>query len=456
MFAQARPIPTRLAAAAVAAGVAVAGVPALVTGEAPPEVYRPAAADVLPASAITDLLYRISEDVSAIRSGFALPAEAAVGLAVDAFSSALIAAGNPALLPSLVSYLIQRAVNPGGDAAYVVGSYPLLYRMLVLDRLVSEIPGIGPALVRLLAEVSNSVGDAIAAQLPDAYPAVLAMRDFVPSPRGLVLQAVRAGLLVPVWIAGAALYRLSRLPADAEAAFEAALLNPADFPGLMSYLVRRLVGSNGLLGDVISSVMEPIQTLPRPIGAWGSEARVAMLDRVNAVLDTVLPAEVEPRLPRVMVAAPVPFNAAAVANAGPAPADAPPVATEPPAAASVPQNLGGSGSETTTAVELTVPSPADTVPEKTQEPVSSDESDGKPDKPLRQPVRSGAEHLKLVNKKLGNKFVPGTRGASAEPVGTPISDTGPAPGGGRTGSSETPEPSETGPADDGGSTDSAE
>src|SRR5690242_6792060 len=118
MDATIRPLPSKLAAAFLAAGVISTG--ALV---APDKAALPAiSADVANASVITDALYRLGDVVVGGAYGYAITQDAGSSLPFDVATAFAIAAQNPSLAPSLLSWLVNRYVNPSDDYGFF--TYP--------------------------------------------------------------------------------------------------------------------------------------------------------------------------------------------------------------------------------------------------------------------------------------------------------------------------------------------
>jgi hypothetical protein len=78
--------------------------------------------DVAKASVITDALVGFGDAVNGVASGLALASDAGSSLPFDAFTAFAIAAQNPSLGPNLLSWLVQRYVNPSDN-------YPLPSRI---------------------------------------------------------------------------------------------------------------------------------------------------------------------------------------------------------------------------------------------------------------------------------------------------------------------------------------
>ncbi|EKF22205.1 hypothetical protein C731_3692 [Mycolicibacterium hassiacum DSM 44199] len=447
MHAHTRRIPTKLAAMAVAAGVATAGVPALVPGDAS-EAYRRSvvSADVMPASAVTDALFELGKNIDLAVRVVSTPAGLPFALPVDALAAALVGLQNPQLTPSLISHLIQMAANPSDHTELL--TYAYMEKDALLE-LIVQLPVIGPALAEGIDEWANAFGDALAASLPDPVPAELALYGFTSNTAaGRTVEAIKAAALIPVRVPSKVVYYLGWLPALVSATVEAALTNPADIPGLVSNLVHTAVGVNGLVGMVVTDVTEPLVVAPAPVGEFGTAVRAAIFNVINTTLDRTLPPPI----------APPPFDSGE-ANANALAAEAPETAVA--SGRGSLESAGRGPGSFPIATSQAAEGPVAAVGESTPSQAGARQTDQtrpaptrKPGAALKHPVRKGVENLKL-----GNKFVPGKRGKTAEPAGadkpTPIGETGSTPGGDGPASSATSTATTAGPDGGSESTDSA-
>jgi hypothetical protein len=286
---------TKFAAALVAAGVVSA---ASIVGV--PE-YRglPAInADVANASVITDALYSLGDAVNGVASGVALTFDGAFSLPFDAFTAIAIAAQNPSLSPNLLSWLVQRYVNPSD--AYPYYSYPWAIKVSSIEPLAGLLPyPLGPNTVDngFVINAVNQIADAINAALsglPSSVPGVFATDAFWASDIGRTVVAANLAVTAPVWMLYNTAYYLGYLPADLEATFESAIQNPSEIPGLVSNLVYGLLSpSYGLLGSLLGNVAAPFITLPGPIGELATNIVTAISNGIDGAL-SLLPAPISP------------------------------------------------------------------------------------------------------------------------------------------------------------------
>jgi hypothetical protein len=439
---------TKFAAALVAAGVVSA---ASIVGV--PE-YRglPAInADVANASVITDALYSLGDAVNGVASGVALTFDGAFSLPFDAFTAIAIAAQNPSLSPNLLSWLVQRYVNPSD--AYPYYSYPWAIKVSSIEPLAGLLPyPLGPNTVDngFVINAVNQIADAINAALsglPSSVPGVFATDAFWASDIGRTVVAANLAVTAPVWMLYNTAYYLGYLPADLEATFESAIQNPSEIPGLVSNLVYGLLSpSYGLLGSLLGNVAAPFVTLPGPIGELATNIVTAISNGIDGAL-SLLPAPISP----------TPFPSASQFSA--------PFAATSVEATSLPEAslavAGGITLPSTDPVEKAVeatdstvqglqdkaPATGDVDPDAT--PHDKDIPEVNAGKPVTNEVRSGNK----VNP--GDKFDNQTKGETVkgEKVGEKVTDNGAAvsiPGGDEVATADTAEATGTQDSDTGG------
>lgn len=286
---------TKFAAALVAAGVVSA---ASIVGV--PE-YRSLPAintDVANASVITDALYGLGDAVNGVASGVAYAFDGAFSLPFDAFTAIAIAAQNPSLSPNLLSWLVQRYVNPSDDYAW--WSYPWAIKVDSIEPLAGLLPyPLGPnatdsgLIINGVNQIANAINGALAG-LPNPDPGVFATDAFWLTDIGLTVIAVNRAVVAPVWMLYNTAYYLGYLPADLEATFESAIRNPSEIPGLVSNLVYGLLSPTyGLLGNLLGNVTAPFTTLPGPIGELATNIVAAISNGIDNLL-SLLPAPISP------------------------------------------------------------------------------------------------------------------------------------------------------------------
>ena len=290
MNATIRPLPTKLAAAFLAAGVISTG--ALI---APDKAPLPVvSADVANASVITDALYRLGDAVAGGAWGYAITSEAGSSLPFDVATAFAIAAQNPTLSPSLLSWLVNRYVNPADDYPY--WTYPWSLKVDSIEVIAGALPfPLGPddlsqgAIIDAANAIANAINGFLGGVLPDPTGGADATDAFWATDIGKTVVAANLAVTAPVWALYNTAYYLGYLPADLEATFESAIQNPAEIPGLLSNLVYGLVSSTGLVGDLINTFASPLIALPGPIGVLAdnvAESLKAGIDNLLSVLPT--------------------------------------------------------------------------------------------------------------------------------------------------------------------------
>jgi hypothetical protein len=280
---------TKFAAALVAAGVvSAASIVAVPEYHGLPAINT----DVMNASVITDALYGLGNAVNAAASGVAFAFDGAFSLPFDGFTAIALAAQNPSLSPNLLSWLVQRYVNPSDNYPY--WSYPWAIKTSSLEPLAGVLPfGLGASVVDGLNLFSNAINNALSG-LPNPDLGVDATDAFWASDFGRTVVAVNRAVTAPVWMLYNTAYYLGYLPADLEATFESAIRNPSEIPGLVSNLVYGLLSpSYGLLGDLLENVSSPFTTLPGPIGDLATAVVEGITVGINNVL-SLLPTPISP------------------------------------------------------------------------------------------------------------------------------------------------------------------
>jgi hypothetical protein len=286
---------TKFAAALVAAGVVSA---ASIVGVPENRSLAVLNIDVANASVITDALYGLGDAVNGVASGVALTFDGAFSLPFDAVTAIAIATQNPSLSPNLLSWLVQRYVNPSD--AYPYYAYPWAIKVDSIEPLAGLLPfPLGPNGMDsgLIINAVNQIADAInnvLSGLPSSVPGVFATDAFWASDIGRTVVAANLAVVAPVWMLYNTAYYLGYLPADLEATFESAIQNPSEIPGLVSNLVYGLLSpSYGLLGDLLGNVTAPFTTLPGPIGELATNIVAAISNGVDNLL-SLLPAPISP------------------------------------------------------------------------------------------------------------------------------------------------------------------
>jgi hypothetical protein len=292
---------TRFAAALVAAGVVSAA--SVVNMPAHPTMSL----GVANASAITDALSSFGKGVEVATSLVQIHVDATISVPFEATLALMAAAQNPTLAPNVLSYLVQRFVNPAVGPP--ITAYPWETEQAVA-LLASLLPyPLGPSATDqglinqgrfAFADVFNSV----LGQLPDPLPGFEAVQTVM---NDTVLGgAVVAGQLAaraPLYMAVNIVNYLGNLPVNLEATLESAIASPNQIPGLISNLVYGLLSPNasvGLFGQLLNNAVDPFTWLPAPIG-YGSATDTGQANQLRDAITgalggflSMLPAAVTP------------------------------------------------------------------------------------------------------------------------------------------------------------------
>ena len=411
MAGHARPLPTKLAAAVLAAGLVAGGATATL-----PVAGEPAAraVEVANASTVTDLLLSLGDIPYGITAAVTYGLEAVWALPFDVVSAALVGLQDPGLTPSLVSWLVQRYANPSNDhfiADFDSGgyhrtgkwfSYPWAL-LSAVELVATTVPLIGVPIAQSIDRVGHEIGAVIEGALPDPDPGGVAFEAFEYTELGraiAVLKLVGAG---PLWAVRHFVEYVAHLPADLEATVEAAAADPTQLGGLVSWLAHELLnpglligGDPGLLGRIAWDLVYPVAALPSPLGTLAMVGYLALAIPSTLVL-AQLPMPVNPY--RLLapgdpgreiesVRAPAGDRTTAEPLRGPV------------------AGVGASGDDRADARAETRPVPADADGTEEVEPPAEDVLDAGQVRTARLAPRIRA----------GNKFVPGAPAAAAEPA----------------------------------------
>ncbi|ODQ91330.1 hypothetical protein [Mycolicibacterium holsaticum] len=405
MNASVHPLPTKLAAALMAAGLATTGV----FGEAPGDRDEVASltAEVANASAVTDLLYTAGDAVARASYGIAVAADGAISLPFDIAAALVAGSRAPSIAPSLVSWLVQRYANPSDNYGFSWDSLAWRIKTYSLEPLAALLPQpLSDTVVNLIDAIANGFGDALERILPDPTAGLLATEAFWGTPIGRTMVGVNDVLAAPVWMAWDTAVYLGYLPAELEATFEAALRDPSEIPGLLSNLAYRLLGSGGLLGSLIVEIAAPLEAFPGPIGKLAADVMWGVYDALDAVL-SVLPTPIPP-VP-FATAAPTADTEAVEGASQHGPEVAPQVLT----------------TDQTQLIAVDVPTEDERAADEVADMVDEEGDDAAPpaDDAANTPLLG--KLLQRFNVKAGNKFVPGSAaGDPAEDTGTVAADPG--------------------------------
>ena len=276
---------TRFAAALIAAGVVSA---ASVVGM--PE-HRSVSIDVANASAITDALYSFGKGVEVASSLVGIHVDAVVSVPFEASLAVMAAAQHPELGSSVLSYLVQRFVNPSIGAPFV--AYPFETEQAV-SLLGSLLPQPLPGMVNEAGKEFAAAFDNVLKHLGDPVPGYGAVQDVMnDTALGGAVVAGQLAVRAPVYMAWNTVNYLGNLPVNVEASIESAIAKPSQIPGLVSNLVYGLLSPNadvGLLGQLLNNAVDPFTWLPAPIGYSSTAAGLAnqIRDAVTHLVNTAL------------------------------------------------------------------------------------------------------------------------------------------------------------------------
>jgi hypothetical protein len=448
-------MPTKLAAAALTAGVVAAGASIGAAERGVPTIK----ADVVPTSLITDALAGAGWIVDGLAGSVAIPIEAVVSLPFDALTAIAISVQRPDYAPSVLSWLVNRYANPA--ESYPNYTFPWDFKANAIGNIAFGLPyPVGPSatqpgLINSIADgIANVIGAALGG-LPDPATGVAATDAFWATTPGRIVSSLNNVPLAPVWAAWDVVDYVGFLPYNVAATVESAIKNPQDIPGLISNLVYGLLGSDtqgGLAGYLIHDLTYPLTTLPGPVGQFATGV-VANLQQGLENLLANLPAPVPPALAStaaaktVVVSGPAPTAAVHGVTAGDIPA------ADGPSANSVTLTVAGSPKapktpEAPKTLDTSKAPEAPTAPDspkapdasKTQDTAKSQETANTPEaKPDTQGSTAGTPDKKAGKVKSGNKVRPGTKSAptgaatgqadkSTTPVSAPAGTDKPAGG----------------------------
>ncbi len=319
MTASVRLMPTRLAAAALTAGVVVAGSAIGTTERVQPII----AAKVVNTSLITDFFGSVGWFVQGAAGSVAIPIDAVVSLPFDALTAIAVAVQHPDYVPSVLSWLVNRYANPAESYPYY--TYPWDFKTNALGDIALAFPyplgpnGTQPGLINGIVDgIANTIGSALSG-LPDPAAGAAGADAFWATTAGRILTSVNNLPLAPVWALWDVTDYAGFLPYNVVATIESAIKSPQAIPGLISNLIYGLLGSDaqgGLAGYLIHDLSYPLTTLPGPVGQFATNV-VANLQQGLDNLLANLPAPVPPNLLAAKTAAgAAPVSTAAVAGVG--------------------------------------------------------------------------------------------------------------------------------------------
>jgi hypothetical protein len=254
-----------LAAAGVVSAVSVAGIPAQ---PALPTI----SVDVVNASTVTDSLTGLGTGVAVLDSLVGLHVDAVISLPFEASLAVLAAAQHPEVAPNVLSYLVQRFVNPAVGPP--IAAYPweteqivALFATLLLYPLGPS--ATDPGLVNQARFAFADVFNSVLGQLPDPMPGYEAVQDV--SNNTVLGGAIVAGqnlVRTPLYTAWTAADFLGNLPASLAA-------NPPT-PGQLPELA----------GNLIHGLFSPVNHAP--------EANAGATNRIVSSLQDLVPPSIAP------------------------------------------------------------------------------------------------------------------------------------------------------------------
>lgn len=461
MTASIRLMPTKLAAAALAAGVVATGVSIGAAERAVPTIE----AKVVPTSLITDALAGAGWIVDGLAGSVAIPIEALVSLPFDALTAIAISVQRPDYAPSVLSWLVNRYANPAESYPYY--TFPWDFKANAIGNIAFGLPyPVGPSatqpgLINGIADgIANVIGAALGG-LPDPATGVAATDAFWATTPGRILTSLNNVPLAPVWAAWDVVDYVGFLPYNVAATIEAAIKTPQEIPGLLSNLVYGLLGSDtegGLAGNLIGDLSYPLTTLPGPVGQFAT----ALVANIQQGLDNLLanlPMPVPPALASTaaaktaVVTGPAPTAAVTGVAAGDVPAvDAPSVNTVTLTVSDIPKAPGTTKTPDTattpdapkmpdtpkTPEAPTTPADPETpeapdVPKASDVPKAQDTSKAPETTPDTQGSTTGKSDKKAGKVKSGNKVRPGNKSAqTGAATGRPDTSATPASEPGKT------------------------
>jgi hypothetical protein len=282
---------TKFAAALLAAGVVSA---ASVTSMPEHRVLPTISVDVDNASAITDAVYGFGQGVGVLSSLVGIHVDAAISLPFEATLAVMAAAQHPELAPNVLSYLVQRFVNPAVGPPIAAYPWETEQTFAVIASLLPYPLGPSATESGLVNEARRAFADAfnsVLGQLPDPLPGLAAVNDVKHNTvLGRSLFAGQLAVRAPLYMVWNTVDYLGTLPANLEAAFESAIQTPNQIPGLISYLVHGLLSPDpevGLLGKLLNNVVDPFTWLPGPVGST-SAASVGVANQIRNVIAGVM------------------------------------------------------------------------------------------------------------------------------------------------------------------------
>jgi hypothetical protein len=387
---------TKFAAALVAAGVvSAASLVAVPENHGLPVLNI----DVAKASVITDALWSLGDAIDGVNSGVLYASVGGSSLPFEASTVIALAAQNPSIAPNLLSYLVQRYVNPSDAFLWV--TYPWLIKTESIEPLAALLPSpLSDDIINAVNGIANAINNALAG-LPSADPGGKAVVAFLDTDIGRTFNAANLAVTAPAYMLSNIVSYLGYLPANLEATLESAIQDPSQIPGLASNLVNMLLSADpnvGLLGILLQNATDPLTTLPGPIGELANNTVTAISDSINNLLSLLPPPIAPTPFPSALETAKV-ADAQVEANTVPDPSlavDAITLSSVDPVEKKV-ESTDSTANTPPVTPKDDAPA-ADDVDQDAKPPADPDAPEVKADKPATNPVKSG-------NKvKPGDKF----------------------------------------------------
>jgi hypothetical protein len=250
--------------------------------------------DVAKASVITDVLQGFGDAIDGVDSGVLWASVGGLSLPFEASAVIALAAQNPSIAPNLLSFLVQRYVNPSDNFPWI--TYPWLIKVDSIEQLAGLLPSsLSADIINAVNGIADAINDALAG-LPNADPGGVALVDFLATDIGRTFNAVNLAVTAPAYMLSNIVSYLGYLPVNLEATLESAIQNPSEIPGLVSNLAYGLLSPDpnvGLLGILLQNASDPLTTLPGPIGELANNIVIAISNGILGAL-SLLPPTITP------------------------------------------------------------------------------------------------------------------------------------------------------------------
>jgi hypothetical protein len=344
---------------------------------------HPTSVDVANTSAITDALGSLGKGVEVLSSLVGIHVDATVSVPFEATLAIIAAAQNPELGPNVLSYLVQRFVNPAVGPPITAYPWETEQTAALVASLFPYPLGASATDIGLINQARFAFADAfnsVLGRLPDPMPGFNAVQAVMnDTALGGTVVAGQLAVRAPLYMVWNAVNYLGNVPVNLEATLEQAIATPGQIPGLISNLVYGLLSPDarvGLLGQLLNNVVDPLTWLPAPIG-YGSTTSVGLANQVrDAITNAVngflsmLPAPVTPSaLPVATAASSQPIYAVDAGKGAVAPDSLP--STSLAAVTLVPAKVAEKSTETAVSMVVATPAAEDVVPATTPTPADT-------------------------------------------------------------------------------------